>query len=60
MSTMRSRTGFTPVLLTWASLASSLAFGMPAAEHKQAAEMALRVVGLRTEYKESPLGIDAR
>ncbi len=32
----------------------------PALAHARAAEAALRVVGLRTEYKENPLGIDTR
>ena len=59
MSTMRSRTGFTPVLVAWAGLVPSMALGAPAL-HARAAEAALRVVGLRTEYKENPLGIDTR
>ena len=60
MSTMRSRTGFTPVRVAWAGLVPLVALGALAPAQARAAEAALRVVGLRTEYKENPLGIDTR
>src|SRR6185503_233836 len=60
MSTMRSRAGFTPVRGAWAGLLSLTALGAPALAQPRAADAALRVVGLRTEYKENPVGIDTR
>jgi hypothetical protein len=51
MSTMRSQTGFAPVLAAWAALVLLTGLSLPAAAHAQPADAALRVVGLRTEYQ---------
>ncbi len=59
MSTKRSRSASTPVLGLCAGLALS-SVAAPARALAPAAAAAPRVVGLRTEYKENPLGIDAR
>ena len=59
MSTTRTRSGFTPALALCAALPLLLAAAPPRA-FAAGAETPLRVVGLRTEYKENPLGIDAR
>ncbi|MFI5008323.1 MAG: family 78 glycoside hydrolase catalytic domain, partial [Solirubrobacterales bacterium] len=59
MSTKRSRSGSNPVLVLCAGLALSCV-AAPARALAPAAAAAPRVVGLRTEYKENPLGIDAR
>jgi alpha-L-rhamnosidase len=58
MSTTGSESGIWPALALCAGLSPLLA-ALPAGAFAAAAPP-LRVVGLRTEYKENPLGIDAR
>jgi alpha-L-rhamnosidase len=59
MTNTRPGSRFTPALLLGASLPFVWAAPTPGA-CAAAAATPLRVVGLRTEYKENPLGIDAR
>ena len=54
----RPRSRFTPALVIGTGLPLLLAAQSPAFAAK--AQAPLRVVGLRTEYRENPLGIDAR
>ena len=49
-----------PVLWRWAAAVLAVAIGACARARRGRRQRALRVVGLRTEYKENPLGIDAR
>ena len=59
MATTRPRPRFTPALVLGAGASLLLAAPSPLAFAAKG-ETSLRVVGLRTEYKENPLGIDAR
>ena len=59
MSTTRPGSGFAAALALFVALPLALA-AAPLRAPAATAETPLRVVGLRTEYKENPLGIDVR